>query len=356
MTNEYKIIKEKNQTRFVLETTSAGGGVAVTGGGSIAAAVSPMGRVHKRSQEESEQIKTRNPGVPALGKKTGGGAHRDRKKEMKQGKEKHKKPFAEDFKEPDHEISMAKNELRMIYKSALELFQLIKQYSEMEGLEAWQQSKITKAADYLHSVLQSLSGDRADKGLDEQGVAEGLEDSNIQSVIIDTVERLFRRNNIGDYDSLEAVRQGVKHHFSKPGANVDSAIEGILNILSRRMRKQGNYNDLSRFKDALSQGIRHQLKKQGVTEGLNDPNIQMEAEYQGRKVSLGKPFLTPDGPKKRSVYVRKPNGRVVKVNFGDKKMKIKKSNPQRRKSFRARHRCANPGPRTSARYWSCKFW
>lgn len=88
------------------------------------------------------------------------------------------------------------------------------------------------------------------------------------------------------------------------------------------------------------------LKKQGV----------IEAEYQGRKVSLGKPFLTPDGPKKRSVYVRKPNGRVVKVNFGDKKMKIKKSNPQRRKSFRARHRCANPGPRTSARYWSCKFW
>ena len=81
-----------------------------------------------------------------------------------------------------------------------------------------------------------------------------------------------------------------------------------------------------------------------------------EAEYQGRKVSLGKPFLTPDGPKKRSVYVKKPNGKVVKVNFGDKNMRIKKSNPARRKSFRARHNCANPGPRWKARFWSCKAW
>jgi len=81
-----------------------------------------------------------------------------------------------------------------------------------------------------------------------------------------------------------------------------------------------------------------------------------EAEYQGRKVSLGEPFLTPDGPKKRSVYVKKPNGKVVKVNFGDKNMRIKKSNPARRKSFRARHRCENPGPRWKARYWACKTW
>lgn len=81
-----------------------------------------------------------------------------------------------------------------------------------------------------------------------------------------------------------------------------------------------------------------------------------EAEYRGRKVSLGKPFLTPDGPKKRSVYVKNAKGNVVKVNFGDKKMRIKKGNPARRKSFRARHNCSNPGPRWKARYWSCKFW
>ena len=80
------------------------------------------------------------------------------------------------------------------------------------------------------------------------------------------------------------------------------------------------------------------------------------AEYQGRKVQLGKPFRTPKGPKKFSVYVKNPKGNVVKVNFGDPNMKIKKSDPARRKSFRARHNCDNPGPRHKARYWSCRKW
>lgn len=86
------------------------------------------------------------------------------------------------------------------------------------------------------------------------------------------------------------------------------------------------------------------------------PDVLEEAEYHGRTVSLGKPFLTPDGPKKRAVYVRNKKGNVVKVNFGDKKMKIKKGNPKRRKSFRARHKCSQKKDRTSAGYWSCKFW
>ena len=79
-----------------------------------------------------------------------------------------------------------------------------------------------------------------------------------------------------------------------------------------------------------------------------------EAEYQGRKVQLGKKMA--GDVKKSKVYVKNPQGRVVKVNFGDKKMRIKKSNPARRKSFRARHNCANPGPRHKARYWSCRSW
>ncbi len=79
-------------------------------------------------------------------------------------------------------------------------------------------------------------------------------------------------------------------------------------------------------------------------------------EYQGRKVKLNKPFRTPDGPKKMSVYVKNEKGNVVKVNFGDPNMEIKKDNPARRKSFRARHNCDNPGPKTKARYWSCRKW
>jgi hypothetical protein len=80
------------------------------------------------------------------------------------------------------------------------------------------------------------------------------------------------------------------------------------------------------------------------------------AEYQGRKVTLNKPFRTSDGPKKFAVYTKNEKGTVVIVRFGDPNMKIKKNIPERRKSFRARHNCDNPGPKWKARYWSCKMW
>ena len=96
---------------------------------------------------------------------------------------------------------------------------------------------------------------------------------------------------------------------------------------------------------------------------LIEPGLN-EAEYQGRKVKLGKPMR--GDVKKFKVYVRNAEGNVVKVNFGhggtsakragQKTMRIKKSNPARRRSFRARHHCENPGPRTKARYWSCRAW
>jgi hypothetical protein len=80
----------------------------------------------------------------------------------------------------------------------------------------------------------------------------------------------------------------------------------------------------------------------------------LEAEYQGRTVKLGKPMQ--GDVKKFKVYVKNDKGNVVKVNFGDPNMRIKKSNPERRKSFRARHNCDSPGPRWKARYWSCRKW
>ncbi len=85
----------------------------------------------------------------------------------------------------------------------------------------------------------------------------------------------------------------------------------------------------------------------------NDENV-VEAEYQGRTVKLNKPMR--GDVKKFKVYVKNPKGNVVKVNFGDPDMRIKKSNPARRRSFRARHNCDNPGPKTKARYWSCRKW
>jgi len=88
---------------------------------------------------------------------------------------------------------------------------------------------------------------------------------------------------------------------------------------------------------------------------FNEDNELDEAEYQGRKVQLGKPMQ--GDVKKFKVYVKDPStGNIKKVNFGDPNMRIKKSNPARRRSFRARHNCDNPGPRTSARFWSCRKW
>jgi hypothetical protein len=96
-----------------------------------------------------------------------------------------------------------------------------------------------------------------------------------------------------------------------------------------------------------------------------DENELFDAEYRGRKVPLNKPMR--GDVKKFKVYVKDPkSGNVKKVNFGhggssarkagQKTMKIRKSNPKARKSFRARHNCANPGPKTKARYWSCRKW
>ena len=86
----------------------------------------------------------------------------------------------------------------------------------------------------------------------------------------------------------------------------------------------------------------------------SDRTILQEAKYQGKTVTLNKPMK--GDVKKSKVYVKNEKGNVVKVNFGDKNMKIKKNIPARRKSFRARHKCENPGPKTKARYWSCKAW
>jgi hypothetical protein len=78
--------------------------------------------------------------------------------------------------------------------------------------------------------------------------------------------------------------------------------------------------------------------------------------YQGKKVTLNKPFYTPGERKKSAVYVKNDNGNVIKVRFGDANMTIKKSNPERRKNFRARHNCASAKDKTTPKFWSCAAW
>jgi len=133
-------------------------------------------------------------------------------------------------------------------------------------------------------------------------------------------------------------------------------------------------NEMKRLRDSIVDAIRDEetINSETVTNEVvledeqdfheeygylafsEDEADMFEAEYQGRKVKLNKPMR--GDVKKFKVYVKNDKGNVIKVSFGDPNMKIKKSNPARRKSFRARHNCDNPGPKTKARYWSCRKW
>jgi len=142
-------------------------------------------------------------------------------------------------------------------------------------------------------------------------------------------------------DDQEKYETAEKAYAGKFGPKIQQAIHDMYNEAKKSV---GDMDDI--MDDVLDMIEKDYGPKEDV--GVD------EAEYQGRKVSLGKP--TRGDVKKFKVYVKNPKGNVVKVNFGDPNMKIKKSNPARRKSFRARHNCDNPGPRHKARYWSCRKW
>lgn len=114
-----------------------------------------------------------------------------------------------------------------------------------------------------------------------------------------------------------------------------------------------NNNIMSKEFD-FSEKIVQRIKQFEGTEEEITQEAWAAEEKKGK--TLNKPFRTPGGPKKFSVYVKNEKGNVVKVNFGDPNMSIKRDDPARRKSFRARHGCDNPGPKTKAKYWSCKMW
>lgn len=137
--------------------------------------------------------------------------------------------------------------------------------------------------------------------------------------------------------------------------NPETDTEKIIELVQNRLGNDYGIEDIDDKYDVDSQEPYDDAERADDSDDSWDDSRDInEAEYQGRKVPLGKPMA--GDVKKSKVYVRGPKGNVVKVNFGDKKMKIKKSNPKRRKSFRARHNCDNPGPRWKARYWSCRAW
>lgn len=126
---------------------------------------------------------------------------------------------------------------------------------------------------------------------------------------------------------------------------------------AKSMSKKEKRSAVQRKRKALSKKKGLPKKPVMVKTDMEKSALQkIAAKYKGKKVTLNKPISTPGARKKSKVYVKNDKGNVVMVRFGDPNMSIKKDDPARRKSFRARHNCDNPGPKWKARYWSCKAW
>jgi hypothetical protein len=208
--------------------------------------------------------------------------------------------------------------------------------------------------------LEFLEGELVEdkqKGVDGKACWKGYKRMGTKKKGGRTVDNCVKMEDHGPENPDAAVNYG---EYDREGdmakddlRTIDDAAEELYSILqSDDNLPEWVQSKITKAVDYIDTA-RDYMKAQKYEEGVAEGDVD-EAKYQGREVPLGKKMA--GDVKKSKVYVRKPNGNIVKVNFGDKKMRIKKSNPARRKSFRARHNCANPGPRHKARYWSCRSW
>jgi hypothetical protein len=212
-----------------------------------------------------------------------------------------------------------------------------------EAQEKEEKSLKDQVADFFKKNLKKL-----------EGMAEDADWDSFYELGFDKFPDA-EQDDIAQFMNNEAMKQDWFETDIKDYRQTEKELDVMANGTKAQQKgiKMGEYDKKQKLPKAsptdLSFPIKEEKKK------VNEEELE-EAEYHGRTVKLGKPFYTPGGPRKRAVYVKNDKGNVVKVGFGDPNMRIKKSNPARRKSFRARHNCDNPGPRWKARYWSCKAW
>ena len=212
--------------------------------------------------------------------------------------------------------------------------------SAEQGVEEGSDHSLKQVWDRYSKHLQAGRGDHSDirqinkSGKILQDIRKYVKDHHGQKAV-DDMERYAERRQ---WDEGYTVTRGI----DKERYQARDGLEGPFSTKSGKVvyydKAEGKYYD----------------PDTDMYIEYADWQAMNEAEYQGRKVPLGKPMQGDVA--KSKVYVKNPQGNVVKVNFGDKNMRIKKSNPGRRKNFRARHNCENPGPRHKARYWSCRAW
>jgi len=207
-----------------------------------------------------------------------------------------------------------------------------------------------KTADYLQNMMREI-----EQELEARGQQSMIADQDrMMDIMMDRIQSQFDDE---DEDFMESIMIGEAFDQRKADAYNRAVASGHS---PEQAEKIAGIRDEDRnFYEIDVDGKMKRLAVRAATTPVQ------EAEYQGRKVPLGKPMR--GDVKKFKVYVKDPKtGNVKKVNFGhggksakragEKTLSIKKSNPARRRSFRARHNCDNPGPRTKARYWSCRAW
>ncbi len=249
-------------------------------------------------------------------------------------------------------------------------FDSVKEENMEEKLTRGQQNKLDDLEAYL-GHLQRISMTPSRKAeieatkkkikklkSEETGDMEEMTGINVPELIKTTIHRLTHPKGYADIMKTYIKRVKEPHKGTNGSVLADIArergfdrVKPIQDYINRLINK----GKLPKSLMASTVKEEVELDEDGCPIDLFD-HVLEEAEYQGKKVTLNDPVRSSDGKKKFHVYVKNEKGNVIKLGFGDPNMEIKRDDPARRKSFRARHNCDNPGPKYKARYWSCFQW
>lgn len=234
----------------------------------------------------------------------------------------------EEYKKDFYEMSVGS--LNSIKKHADNILMSLENPMVKENLtESWLQGRIAITEDYMltiHNYVMFVEED-------------DMEESEVDATAEDlTVDNLY----IPEEDEYVTAEEFAFNESDVIEFDIAKERPGLWENIRRKKKREGKNYRPAKPGDKDRPSKEAWKKAQG-------------AEYKGRKVTLNKPFRTPGGPKKFAVYTKNESGNVVIVRFGDPNMEIRRDDPERRRNFRARHNCDNPGPKYKARYWSCQW-
>ena len=276
------------------------------------------------------------------------------------------------------DVASMKNKIQIAQKALMTMQGELTKLGDEDDLPTWWTNKVATAvsrlddmSDYIDTQVEDVQLDEKIAGLVNKAKKSGMPYSILKKVYdrgLAAYKTGHRPGTTAPQWAMARVNSFVTKSsgtWGKADKDLAKQVEQLeeldekgpglwANIHKKRkegrpMRKKGEKGAPTPAQLKRAKG--EELEEQDLNEW---GEIEEESEYQGRKVTLNKP--TKGDVKKSKVYVKNEKGNVVKVEFGDPNMQIQKDIPARRKSFRARHNCDNPGPKWKARYWSCKAW